>query len=375
MLKRDLYVSQNTFRVTPSARTMEFVVREAEKRWKSISQLPEDWRFARYTLAEFAHVSSHLSALGLIHFVAANLAIQRGVLEDGFGASALSWPRVRLESDVTAWTNLPPDVVQTILTDLTLGERGIRRLDIALQPLVPISPNTVIASPQVLMHTDSERNLLVLVNKLPDERAFYDRVKRHKEEAMRARLAEAGRPTWRHYDGPIPEASGDLDLAIVDDASRSALLLELKWFIAPAEVRERLAREQECARGVAQLDKLARVLCDPGEKLRSLLGIDRSYHCVLCLVSANWVPEDEQIHKAGFPILRESQLIEALELCSSLDQVSRWLEQRAYLPVEGRDFETTPGWRKVGRWSTPVWRFNLLRDRLPIELPRSRAAG
>jgi len=76
-----------------------------------------------------------------------------------------------------------------------------------------------------------ERNLCVLLNSIPDEKQTYSVLVDQKEALMREQIAASpGCARYRSITGRIPRRSDlpDIDLALVDDTEKVALLLELK---------------------------------------------------------------------------------------------------------------------------------------------------
>src|SRR5262249_5975730 len=149
--------------------------------------------------------------------------------------------------------------IHAILNDLSLGSRGVQTRDPALQPIIPLGNDDIVIAPSLWLSLSLERNLMVLLNRLPEERERYSRLVGQKEELMQSELIAAAGPTGlRTWHGRLPARDDlpDVDLALIDDAKGIALLCELKWFIDPAEVREVVTKSDEIGTGVRQMKAL-----------------------------------------------------------------------------------------------------------------------
>jgi hypothetical protein len=76
------------------------------------------------------------------------------------------------------------DLVREVINDLVLGANNIsiEQADPTLQPLVPISPGQFAIAPQLWIHNAAERNFVVLMNRLPAEKAIYLRLVTQKKK-------------------------------------------------------------------------------------------------------------------------------------------------------------------------------------------------
>ena len=120
-----------------------------------------------------------------------------------------------------------------VVADLTLGARGIKRLDPALQPIIRLNENLYSFMPNLLMNSSVERNFTVLLNRIPEEKDVYARLLDEKELVMKESIKrQIALPTLRYFEGKIGNAP-PVDLVIISDTDKACLFLELKWFIEP----------------------------------------------------------------------------------------------------------------------------------------------
>jgi hypothetical protein len=322
--------------------------------------LPESWRFSRYTLREFRLVYLAMFALTAIRHRARLAAAEGGCVGLGLDDAVIVTPGDDLISRVTRYTGLSAQPVMAVLDDLTYGNRQ-RNPDPALQPLIQLSRSDYAVSPFLWLHSAPERNLCALLNRIPEERAIYSRLKDEKEGLMQCLIkAVAEEKGFRTVKGNIPGRGdlGDIDLAIISDIEKACLLLELKWFIAPAEVREIIDRRGELQKGIAQVQKLVTAIWEGCPACRSLLGVAPSTIRGV-VVSKNWIG-DSSIQKQSWPVITERHFLAKLNSVERLACIIDWLAGRRYLPVLGRHFSVETAEARIGRWTTKWYAINSL---------------
>jgi hypothetical protein len=265
---------------------------------------------------------------------------------------------------VVRYTGLRREIVKEVISDLTLGSNEIppAQADPAQQPLVLLDDDHYAIMPHLWVNNAAERNFVVLLNKLPKEKPVYLSLVLLKEEIMRERIVTGiSNPTWRTWFGPVSRGHGlpDVDLAIISPEERACLLIELKWFIDPAEPRELLEKSEEIKKGISQLLQLKRAFSEDDSALISCLGIDSGYTVGFVVVSANWIGHASEQH-ADIPVIREHHLIKKLVITKTLLETIDWLSHRQYLPTEGVHYELITTSSSVGRWSTQWYGFKPL---------------
>ena len=203
--------------------------------------------------------------------------------------------------------------------------------DPSLQPLIELVPGSIALSSPLVTGGSPERNLLALVNAIPSEKTHYDTIKNQKEEWMRDRLEQRRPGRYRSWHGRIPGRPElpDFDYALIDEAAASILLLELKWFIAPAEPREIAERDEELRKGVAQTKKLLRALDDPEVAVHAFGFMPQ--RIAAAVLSANSIGS-ARAQDSAIAILNEEHFLRKLEAAENLPSVIDWLAERAYLP-------------------------------------------
>ena len=315
--------------------------------------LPETWAFSRYSLLEFRNVFLSLIALAAIHFCARTFAANTGIYAAGFLDAILIVKRDELLARVVRYSGVSAKQATEILADMTYGSNGIRKPDLALQPLVGLNSQLYGIAPTLWIVNSYERNYSVLLNKLPQEHRIYSRLVNEKEALLRVKIQETLKGKgFRFVSSKLPKKSGlpDIDLAVISDSDKVCLLFELKWFIEPAEVREIIERTKELKNGVDQLIQLKLSIAERYQPLLDRLGIDESYNLIPAVVSANWIGKFDAQHP-DVPILNANHIINKITSSQSIYEVIDWIENRRYLPIKNEHYYTQSQTASLGQWS------------------------
>ena len=151
----------------------------------------------------------------------------------------------------------------------------------------------------------------------------------------------------------------DIDLAIISDSEKTCLLLELKWFIDPAEALEIINKSKEIKKGVSQVLKLKQAFRYNCQPLLDKLKIDSDYRLEGIVVSANWIGNAE-VQSPEVPVIRTDHLIAKLKAADNLQSTIEWLKKRKYLPKEGEHFKIVRRTYTIGKWYLKWYRLKSL---------------
>ncbi len=179
-------------------------------------RLPQAWRFPNFTLGQFQEISSTVCSIAMIHQMARSAAAQKGCVGLAIRDSVLILDKEDLISRLRRYTTAPVDVICNVLDVLTYGSSGLRNLDPALQPLIPLNSGKLAISPALWINLDTERNFCVLANRIPDARNAYSEISEDRakllEKQIRDGLHDLELTFW---SGKIPGRSDlpDVDLA------------------------------------------------------------------------------------------------------------------------------------------------------------------
>jgi hypothetical protein len=288
----------------------------------------------------------------MIHFNARVAAVFKGCQSLGFSGALMIMDRGEIIRRLRRYSGITENVVAAIVEDLTYGSRGQTNPDPALQPIVPLTESTVAISPNLVINSSMERNLSVLLNRLPEERSAYAALSRKKEASSRKRLMEGlSAKGFRFWHGQVPEWGGasDIDFAIISDTEHQCLILELKSFIGPAEPREIYERSEEISRGIEQIRRRvenARILPEP---LLKLMGTTDHYQLTWAVASESSIGAT-YVQVPDVPVVNIRHLLARLRI-SNLAGCCYWLTNREFLPTEGVDYKEIEIEAKVGKWA------------------------
>jgi hypothetical protein len=242
--------------------------------------------------------------------------------------------------------------VLAILEDLTYGSSSIQNPDPVIQPIFRLGSDTIFLIPSLWVNSSIERNFTVLVNRLPRERLVYAQLTNQKESIMRTRAEnEITNKDYRTINGKIPGRPDlpDIDLAVISDAEKLCILVELKWFIDPAEPRELLERSEELEKGVQQIKTLINAHLSGATELWNKLVIRADYSVVGAVLSANWIGY-ASVQDPLVPIVLDLHFSAKIKASGSLEEVSAWLGNRNYLPILDEHYRVVETPTQVGHW-------------------------
>ena len=312
--------------------------------------LPSEWQLSCYTFDDFRQVFESISAMAAIHAIARRKAAEQGC--SGYADSILMPTYDELLARVGRYSRVSGSKVRNIIDDLTYGNRGIPNPDPALQPLIKLNPKLYAVMPYLWIGSSPERNLTALLNKLPSERKLYLRLVSEKERLMRERFtAGLSSNGFSFISGTVPGSPDlpDVDLALVMESEKTCLLLELKWFIEPAEAREIIEKSEEIEKGISQVVKLKQAFANNHKPLMEKLKIDSSYRLEGVVVSQNWVGH-ARVQAPEVPVIQADHLIAKLKITERLESTIEWLKTREYLPRQGVHFKMVKSTSTIGNW-------------------------
>jgi hypothetical protein len=356
-------VSGEMFSYKFGRRAITEVIKYLSSHFTSSFSLPDNWKFNRYSLNDFRKIAKVLTALCFIHVIARNTATQNGCVGLGYANSILVYTKEKLEWDIIRYAGVPQNVAAAFIDDMTYGNRGIKVPDPATQPLVKLNENSYALTPFLFLGSSMERNLSVLLNKIPEERSQYLKLVDEKEDYMRKYIKEKlNSPSIRFFNGFLSNKSlPDIDLAVISDSEKIVMLFELKWFIEPSEQRETIEKSMEIKIGIMQLIKLANVKNSNPEILYETLNVDDAYEFVFTVVSENVIGIGE-IQNSAVPVINMNHLLKKYKSLGILARLSKWLTTHEYLPIENKHFKPVEIISKIGNWEVKWWGFQPLID-------------
>ena len=324
-----------------------------------MSALPDEWQFSRYELRDFRKVVETISAIATIHVLARQIAIENGCLNMGYADSIYMPSYGELLERIVNYTGISESNVQCVLDDLSYSNKRISDPDPALQPLIVLNSEIYAIMPHLVLARSPERNMAVLLNRLPTERKIYSGLTDTKEEMLRQRFTvHLSDSRFRFAFGNVQLLPG-IDLAIINDSEKSCLLLELKSFIEPAEVNEISHKSEEIVKGICQVLQLRHAFVNNYQPLLDKLKVDLSYRLEGVVVSENWIGH-ATVQSPEIPVIQADDLMHKLGATKRLQSTMEWLKNREYLPKKGEDFEIAKRSAAIGNWTVDWYGIQLL---------------
>ena len=262
--------------------------------------------------------------------------------------------------------------MDSIIRDLTFGEREMREPDIALQPIVALSDRDVCWAPSLVRDSNHERNLLVLLRRFLGGKDAYSVVSGQREDAQRERLVNALESAgFRCWHGRVTEwtPSDDVDLVVVDDREEQILILELKSFAAPGDPRELDEKAYEIEKGIDQIRARRKMATDRAEALYRKLSVDAGFFVSFAVVSDTSVGHG-LVDPDDVAVVRTSDLIRKVNSGTGLREIVNWLTEGAFLPVPGVDYEEVEDPVEIAGWTLEWYRISTVPG-----VPKRRDSG
>jgi len=320
-------------------------------------QLPYDWSFSKFDLKDFKEFYETIFCMCILRFNARLLAEKYwfnkiGKLGLGFADSIIVKEINELIKQIVKYSDLDREKVESIVSYLTYGSKSIQNTEPAIQPFIKLRNDELAIIPSLIISTAAERNLTVLFNKLPHEREIYLRLVNEKEDIMIDNLKNEIQYLNVRFESRILLKNNlpDIDCAIIDDDNRIGCIIELKWFIDPAEVREIIEKSEELTHGIDQLIELKDQIESGNTYILERLNITSKYKIFYLLISANWIGYGDVQHD-DVPILSEKLFHRKLRSFNSLNILLNWIKARSYLPKENVHYEFVDINTKIGDWS------------------------
>lgn len=158
---------------------------------------------------------------------------------------------------ISSQTELSNDKVETILKYITFDPTK-KNGDIIYQPIVKTSNDQLLIAPMLFLGSRPERNLLAVVSTMHD--SAYSKEVNDLEGLMVSELESYVNSEdiakHKHLRDDLP----DIDFAVLDRETNSALICETKWFAAADSSKEVYAKEEEIDHGCQQVEDMVKFL-------------------------------------------------------------------------------------------------------------------
>lgn len=241
----------------------------AQSQWDTTKTLPDSWEFDLFTMAEYRSFWIAMTTLCYIH-LASCFSIEDPLIR--LKNSLIIQSSKSIADYIHSETELSDKKIDAILNYITFNP-GKKNVDIMYQPIVNINDNQLLIAPMLFAGSRPERNLLAVVSTRHD--TAYSKEVNDLEELMVSELASfvksANIAKHKHLRDDLP----DVDFAILDIGTNSAMICETKWFAAADSTKEVYTKEDEIDHGCQQVEKImAYALADKNNFFKQVFGVE-----------------------------------------------------------------------------------------------------
>lgn len=322
--------------------------------------LPSEWQFGAFSLGQFAEVAKTLWTICYCHHAARAAALSKGATDRALLSSVIVTSSRALRRRLADLSGVDSEAVDAVVECLTYGAASQKTPDPALQPIIHLGSNVVLP-PAIVASSALERNMAVLLNRIPEFRTTYAARSVAREAILRQELTEEFQACGlRVWHGAIPSwgVAQEIDLVAIDDERRVALMLELKAFVGPAEPREILDRSREIARGVEQVHRRRLMATQQRSAADARLAIASDYRLSLAVASKTSIGT-AMVQDNAVAVVNSAHLAARVRR-AGLPATVDWLEKRAYLPVDGVHYRRHAVTARVGGWGIEWYKIQVL---------------
>ncbi len=214
---------------------------EDARRAETESQLPEEWRVGPYSIGDHKRVWRYLRARSIAHsMVLTQLAVACGCPPPN--GAELRMTRQQIVNDCGVLLGVNAKAVDAIVTDL-IYDVAVPWTEVMYQPLLPIGKDVFVTCKPLIEGNRFERNLLAILDRLPNRESGAINLKEQREDVMIAEITAAAReyginclPRLKLETGS--QLTTDIDLLLWNSTADRALALSLKWFYGPDSMQE-----------------------------------------------------------------------------------------------------------------------------------------
>ena len=239
--------------------------------------IPDDFMFDWGSGLETQALINSLQLRCLYHILCVDFAAREFRIPGGFDSSlVLKLTREELIDDLSLCADLGHERIARFVDFLTLGQ-GSHSPDIALQPLVRAANGEYMLSCFFIISNDMQRNLMSLMART--QSSVFNRQSCLFERGMIAKLVDAAGLWPASVQNRNFKAGGrgeEIDMLLVDKASKSILILECAWMLQPGDPQEIFNRLGTCAKKVNQVERKRAFFREHLRDILPSLGLDRN---------------------------------------------------------------------------------------------------
>lgn len=312
--------------------------------------LSKNWQFIGYTMDEFRLVFESLIALAHIHKTAYDIACDSSTNNIHYFYNFYMPTANELLNRIVRYSGVPKENVQSIFDDLTYGNINNPNPNLATQPLIKLNSKYYAIASSIWYYTQTEWDMNALINCLPAEKDIFNEFAKEKYVILSDKfnnvLSQKEMNILRQGVDSLP----DNYIVIVSHSEKACLLVDLKWFIQPTSIGDKIQRSEEIQIAISQMKEYKQDFAEKHPLLLEKLNIDASYRIEGVVAPENWIGFGN-IHTPEVPIIQVYHLIDKLERTESLQDTIDWLIDRKYMPKIGEHFSVSDKEINIGNWT------------------------
>ncbi len=278
-------LEQRILFVAPDAISYSFspVLLTVARRWAEVLAKARRWEFppnlpiGNVTFGDVRNFWGAVTALACIHDVA-HLIVAQGKTQARPRGSIVA---VRSRDE---WFELIGDLAgigaaaaAELLWWYTFDAK-VSEASAPVQPFLELLPGYLCIPMSLVTTTNIERNLQKLLNRHPNLRSFYEKVKGAKENIALSHLSSLFPNTQFSVKlTVILKGITDADLLVCELASGFVLVIQHKWLVAPETVSESSSNDEQLREGARQAVEARDVFRGDHALLRNLLELAKDY--------------------------------------------------------------------------------------------------
>jgi len=308
-IKKHTSIENGMLCYTLSGDVFDAFEKMARAQWEVTKTLPENWKFELFSLAEYKEFWIALTSLCYVHLCSC-FSIEDQLIK--LKNSTIVQNKQHIVDFIKSRTELDEEKIATLIDYITY-EPQKANVDIMYQPIVALSDSTIIITPVLFMGSRPERNLLSVVSTRKDKEYFNE--VNDLEGLMVSELESFVKSKdivkHKHLRDDLP----DIDFAVLDRETNSALICETKWFAAADSSKEVYAKEDEINHGCQQVeDIMAYAMADKNHFFRQVFGIENGELIDLfwCVIAKHNIRTQNKI----VPVIDLKRIEELFSSCS-----------------------------------------------------------
>lgn len=275
------------------------------------------------------------------HLLSINFAAKKFNISGGFDSSLLlKITRKKLIEDINLLANFPEEKIGKFIDVLTYGTNS-KTPDPALQPIFTMKNGDILIPCAHTITNNLQRNILTLIART--QPSTFDSQSKIFEIRMCNELLSASKRWERKGTNKIFKIGGakeEIDLFILDEITRTILVLEARWMLQPGDPIEVINRIDACSKKVSQISRKAsfmrKYIHQILENSFKISSIENDWQVLGAVVIEGFsgkLSEDPEL-----PIITIDVLKVGLNVFSDLTLLHDWIKSLEWLPQPGVHF-------------------------------------